>query len=112
MGWRVLWRLRKHRCPPRYWCSGDRIRHQKTATIHSRTGLAPSFFITINCVGTTGTAHSRLEPVTLRMQNTILVTGGAGFIGSNFILQRMQDESASVVNLDKLTYAGNLQNLE
>jgi dTDP-glucose 4,6-dehydratase len=46
------------------------------------------------------------------MQNTILVTGGAGFIGSNFILQRMQDESASVVNLDKLTYAGNLQNLE
>ena len=46
------------------------------------------------------------------MQNTILVTGGAGFIGSNFILQQMQDASASVVNLDKLTYAGNLHNLE
>ena len=46
------------------------------------------------------------------MQNAILVTGGAGFIGSNFILQQMQDESASVVNLDKLTYAGNLHNLE
>jgi len=46
------------------------------------------------------------------MENTILVTGGAGFIGSNFILQRMKEESASVVNLDKLTYAGNLRNLE
>jgi dTDP-glucose 4,6-dehydratase len=51
------------------------------------------------------------------MENTILVTGGAGFIGSNFILQRMKQDSASVVNasvvnLDKLTYAGNLRNLE
>ena len=46
------------------------------------------------------------------MQNKILVTGGAGFIGSNFILQQMQEQSASIVNLDKLTYAGNLHNLE
>ena len=46
------------------------------------------------------------------MENTILVTGGAGFIGSNFILQRMEEDSAAVVNLDKLTYAGNLRNLE
>jgi dTDP-glucose 4,6-dehydratase len=46
------------------------------------------------------------------MENTILVTGGAGFIGSNFILQRIEQDSASIVNLDKLTYAGNLQNLE
>jgi len=46
------------------------------------------------------------------MDNTILVTGGAGFIGSNFILQRMEEDSASIVNLDKLTYAGNLRNLE
>ena len=45
------------------------------------------------------------------MENTILVTGGAGFIGSNFILQRMERDSASIVNLDKLTYAGNLLNL-
>ena len=45
------------------------------------------------------------------MQNKILVTGGAGFIGSNFILQQMQEQSASIVNLDKLTYAGNLHNL-
>lgn len=46
------------------------------------------------------------------MENTILVTGGAGFIGSNFILQRIGRDSASLVNLDKLTYAGNLHNLE
>jgi dTDP-glucose 4,6-dehydratase len=45
------------------------------------------------------------------MRNTILVTGGAGFIGSNFILQQVQDNS-SIVNLDKLTYAGNLHNLD
>ena len=45
------------------------------------------------------------------MKNTILVTGGAGFIGSNFILDWIDSESASIVNLDKLTYAGNLQNL-
>ena len=46
------------------------------------------------------------------MENTILVTGGAGFIGSNFILQRMERDSYSIVNLDKLTYAGNLGNLK
>jgi dTDP-glucose 4,6-dehydratase len=46
------------------------------------------------------------------MQNKILVTGGAGFIGSNFILQRMERDTMSIVNLDKLTYAGNPRNLE
>ena len=42
---------------------------------------------------------------------TILITGGAGFIGSNFILQWLAGESSSVINLDKLTYAGNPANL-
>jgi len=46
------------------------------------------------------------------MQDRILVTGGAGFIGSNFILQRMQQSPTSILNFDKLTYAGNLRNLE
>jgi dTDP-glucose 4,6-dehydratase len=45
------------------------------------------------------------------MERPVLVTGGAGFIGSNFILQWMEQEPAAVVNLDKLTYAGNLRNL-
>jgi dTDP-glucose 4,6-dehydratase len=41
----------------------------------------------------------------------MLVTGGAGFIGSNFILQRMKDDASSIINLDLLTYAGNPSNL-
>ena len=46
------------------------------------------------------------------MENTILVTGGAGFIGSNFILHWIGREGTPVINLDKLTYAGNVRNLE
>ena len=42
----------------------------------------------------------------------IVVTGGAGFIGSNFILQWLASEASPVINLDKLTYAGNPANLE
>ena len=42
---------------------------------------------------------------------TILVTGGAGFIGSNFVLDWLTGTDEPVVNLDKLTYAGNLENL-
>ncbi len=42
---------------------------------------------------------------------TILVTGGAGFIGSNFVLDWIAAGGEPVVNLDKLTYAGNLANL-
>ena len=42
---------------------------------------------------------------------TILVTGGAGFIGSNFILDWLAEHDEPVINLDLLTYAGNLQNL-
>jgi dTDP-glucose 4,6-dehydratase len=42
---------------------------------------------------------------------TILITGGAGFIGSNFCLDWLAQSDETVVNLDKLTYAGNLQNL-
>ena len=41
----------------------------------------------------------------------IIVTGGAGFIGSNFIREWLQHSQEQVVNLDKLTYAGNLKSL-
>ena len=41
----------------------------------------------------------------------ILVTGGAGFIGANFVLDWLAGSEEPVVNLDKLTYAGNLENL-
>ncbi len=42
---------------------------------------------------------------------TILVTGGAGFIGSNFIIDWLAQVDEPVINLDKLTYAGNAENL-
>jgi dTDP-glucose 4,6-dehydratase len=43
---------------------------------------------------------------------TWLVTGGAGFIGANFVLLARQKQWANIVNLDKLTYAGNLETLK
>ncbi|MFZ1015341.1 MAG: dTDP-glucose 4,6-dehydratase [Terracidiphilus sp.] len=46
------------------------------------------------------------------MRDSILVTGGAGFIGSNFVLQWIEKAGTPLVNLDALTYAGNAENLE
>jgi len=43
---------------------------------------------------------------------SILITGGAGFIGSNFVLDWFEQADESVINLDKLTYAGNPENLQ
>ena len=50
----------------------------------------------------------------MRVLQNILVTGRAGFIGSNFIrlLLTKKDFSGKIINLDKLTYAGNLENLK
>lgn len=42
---------------------------------------------------------------------SIIVTGGAGFIGSNFVLDWLSVQDEAVTTLDKLTYAGNLENL-
>lgn len=42
---------------------------------------------------------------------TILVTGGCGFIGSNFVRYMLRNYNYKVINVDKLTYAGNLENL-
>lgn len=44
--------------------------------------------------------------------NNILVTGGAGFIGSNFVKYMLSTYSYHIINLDSLTYAGNLENLK
>lgn len=43
---------------------------------------------------------------------TILVTGGAGFIGSNFIIDWFQNSDEQIINVDKITYSGNLANLD
>ena len=48
----------------------------------------------------------------LTHESPILVTGGAGFIGSHFVLDWFSTIGTPLVNLDKLTYAGNLRNLE
>lgn len=45
-------------------------------------------------------------------KQTILVTGGAGFIGSNFVLRQMKAGGVEAVNLDALTYAGNIETLD
>jgi dTDP-glucose 4,6-dehydratase len=45
------------------------------------------------------------------MNETIIITGGAGFIGANFVHRWLREVGTPVLNLDKLTYAGNLQNL-
>ena len=44
-------------------------------------------------------------------KRTVLVTGGAGFIGANFVLDWLSLGLGTIVNLDKLTYAGNRDSL-
>jgi dTDP-glucose 4,6-dehydratase len=55
--------------------------------------------------------HRASPPGTMSLNSIIIVTGGAGFIGSNFVRLWLRSEKDAVVNLDKLTYAGNTANL-
>ena len=48
----------------------------------------------------------------MQNQNTILITGGAGFIGSNFVRQYIDQTNKKNINFDKLTYAGNTEFLD
>ncbi len=73
-------------------------RHETGASI---TQSCHSFFRELNKVGALQKGHNM----------SIFVTGGAGFIGSNFVIDWLAASDEPVVNLDKLTYAGNLQNL-
>jgi dTDP-glucose 4,6-dehydratase len=58
------------------------------------------------------TIINKIEKISMRKEQTILVTGGAGFIGSNFIRQALKLRPQwRIVNLDALTYAGNAANL-
>jgi dTDP-glucose 4,6-dehydratase len=53
---------------------------------------------------------AKFESSRISRPQPILVTGGAGFIGANFIIDWLANEKSPVVNLDKLNYAGNLEN--
>ena len=83
--------------------SGARVTGNKSLIMKGRACVLP-IFITIGAYAS--------DDLPASMDDTILVTGGAGFIGSNFILQWLQRESAAVVNVDRLTYAGNPRNLD
>src|SRR6266542_1501087 len=59
----------------------------------------------------TGSSTARIAAHSTLASTMILVTGGAGFIGANFVLDWLAQEGEPIVNLDALTYAGNLGNL-
>ena len=58
------------------------------------------------------TVQSCFTPTIYRSKMKIIVTGGAGFIGSAVVRQYINDTKHEVINLDALTYAGNLESLK
>jgi dTDP-glucose 4,6-dehydratase len=56
-------------------------------------------------------SNSEFQAADASPSASILVTGGAGFIGSNFVHCCISKYGASLINVDKLTYAGNIRNL-
>ena len=55
--------------------------------------------------------HCNTRRAQLARTDTILITGGAGFIGSNFVRYALAHSAGKIVIVDKLTYAGSLLNL-
>ncbi len=74
---------------------------QQWSTLHGK------FHESANC----SALRCRNSPELKTYPVAILVTGGAGFIGANFVLDWFAESDEQVINLDKLTYAGNLQTL-
>ncbi|MBP9752612.1 MAG: dTDP-glucose 4,6-dehydratase [Proteobacteria bacterium] len=81
--------------------------------------LLSALFLTVGSLGFAAERpydgeYASSSPIeeTLRQYDTILVTGGAGFIGANFVENWVQSGYGKVVNLDSLTYAGSLENLK
>jgi len=77
------------------------------------TSLFGHLWETLNAFGGIGNSMTQNQNAVSQGSATapILVTGGAGFIGSNFVLDWLATEGSPVINLDKLTYAGNPANL-
>jgi dTDP-glucose 4,6-dehydratase len=94
----VLWRSPEHEAPLGNWSSyTDHQNHRERSP--SSVTARDKFCAALR--------HERL-----RMNSSFLVTGGAGFIGSSFVLNTLARRKGSVIVLDKLTYAGNLENLK
>jgi len=79
---------------------------QKTLPRKEYTFIYPHCLYAVNIM-----TLVRSIPNPSQVKGPILVTGGAGFIGSNFVLDWLETSDSPLVNLDKLTYAGNPENL-
>src|SRR5262245_20479964 len=78
-------------------------------------GIVSRVFARLSFAAGSTNFNEGFQPTLLRapsvLMATVLITGGAGFIGGTLVRQWIAEEQPGVVNLDKLTYAGNLDSL-